>query len=229
MATPTTIDIQYEKRDKHMDHLDIIYDAVLDGDAQIAQSETVISLNAGIPAEGILKEACIPAMDEVGRLFEIGETFVPQMLIAARAMQAAVDVLNPILAETATETVGKAVVGTVKGDLHDIGKNLVVMMLQGAGFEVVDLGVDVSADKFVDAVREYNPDIVGMSALLTTTMVAIPATIKALTEAGLRDGLKILVGGAPLTREFADAVGADGFAPDAGGAARVAKKIVGVT
>ena len=212
-----------------MDHLDIIYDAVLDGDAQTAQSETAIALEAGMAAETILKEACIPAMDEVGRLFEIGETFVPQMLIAARAMQGAVNVLKPILAEMDAEPLGKVVLGTVEGDLHDIGKNLVAMMLQGAGFEVVDLGVDVSVEKFVDAVRENTPDIVAMSALLTTTMVAIPATIKALTEAGLRGGIKILVGGAPITHEFACTVGADGFALDAGSAARVAKGMIEMT
>ncbi len=209
-----------------MDQLDIIYEAVLDGEAETAQSETKVALKENISAEAILKEACIPAMDEVGRLFEIGEKFVPEMLVAARAMQAVVDIINPILVETEMETGGKVVLGTVKGDLHDIGKNLVAMMLKGAGFEVVDLGVDVSAESFVAAVRENGPTIVAMSVLLTTTMAAIPATIRALTEAELRDGIKILIGGAPVTQDFAKTVGADAFAPDAGSAVRIARGLL---
>lgn len=207
--------------------IETIYDAVLNGDAKTAEADTKAALDDNVPAESILHEACIPAMGEVGRLFEEGEKFVPEMLISARAMQAAMVLLKPHLAEAGVKTLGKVVIGTVAGDLHDIGKNLVAMMLEGAGFEIIDLGTDVSADKFKDAVSEYEPDIIGMSALLTTTMTSIGSTIEVLTEAGLRDQVKILVGGAPITQEFADKVGADGFAPDAGSAARVAKAVVG--
>ncbi len=207
--------------------LEAIYEAVLNGDAKKAAAEVQAALEANVPAEEILKQACIPAMGEVGRLFEIGEKFVPEMLIAARAMQTAVDILKPLLVEADIQVVGKVVIGTVAGDLHDIGKNLVGMMLGGAGFEVIDLGTDVAPEKFVDSVRENGPDIVGMSALLTTTMTSISATIEALTEAGLRDQVKVLIGGAPITQDFADKVGADGFAPDAGSATRVAKALVG--
>ncbi|MBN1994450.1 MAG: corrinoid protein [Anaerolineae bacterium] len=207
--------------------LETIYEAVLNGDAKTAGADTKAALEDNVPAADILRQACIPAMTEVGRLFEQGEKFVPEMLISARAMQAAMAILKPHLVDAGVETLGKVVIGTVAGDLHDIGKNLVSMMLEGAGFEIVDLGTDVSPDKFVEAVQENNPDIIGMSALLTTTMTAIGATIQALTEAGMRDKVKILVGGAPITQEFADKVGADGFAPDAGSAARVAKAVVG--
>jgi len=150
------------------------------------------------------------------------------MLIAARAMQQSLVILKPLLVEADVKTVGKVVVGTVAGDLHDIGKNLVAMMLEGAGFEIVDLGTDVSPEKFVAAVQEHEPDLVGMSALLTTTMVSIGKTLEALTEAGLREKVKVMVGGAPITQDFADKVGADGFAPDAGSASRMAKSMLGV-
>ena len=209
--------------------LDTIYEAVLNGDAKTAAEDTKTALDDNVPAADILHQACIPAMTEVGRLFEEGEKFVPEMLISARAMQAAMAILKPHLVEAGVKTLGKVVIGTVAGDLHDIGKNLVAMMLEGAGFEIIDLGTDVSADKFIDAVKNDEPDIIGMSALLTTTMTSIGTTITALGEAGLRDKVKILVGGAPITQEFADKVGADGFAPDAGSAARVAKAVVGVT
>jgi 5-methyltetrahydrofolate--homocysteine methyltransferase len=208
--------------------LETIYEAVLNGDARAAETEVVAALNAGIAAADILHRACIPAMTEVGRLFEEGEKFVPEMLISARAMQASMEILKPHLVEAGVETLGKVVIGTVAGDLHDIGKNLVEMMLEGTGFEIVDLGTDVSAEKFVDAVRENKPGIVGMSALLTTTMTAIPITIEALTEAGLRDQVKVIIGGAPITQDFADRVGADGFASDAGSASRVAKALLGI-
>ncbi|MEA3335214.1 MAG: corrinoid protein [Chloroflexota bacterium] len=206
--------------------LDTIYDAVLDGDANATAVEVQAGLDAGLSAEDILNEACIPAMTEVGRLFEIGEKFVPEMLISARAMTAATTILKPLLAEEGVETIGTVIIGTVLGDLHDIGKNLVSMMLEGAGFEVIDLGTDVSPAKFVAAVQEYNPDIMGMSALLTTTTKSIPATIAALEEAGIRGDVKVMVGGAPVTQDFADRVGADGFAPDAGSAARAAAALL---
>ena len=208
--------------------LETIYEAVLTGNAKAAAAETQTALDEGISAPDILHKACIPAMTEVGRLFEIGEKFVPEMLIAARAMQGALGILKPLLVEAEVQTVGKVVIGTVAGDLHDIGKNLVAMMLEGGGFEIVDLGTDVSPDKFVVAVKEHQPDLVGMSALLTTTMASIGKTIQALTEAGVRDKVKVIVGGAPLTQDFADKVGADGFATDAGSASRMAKALIGV-
>lgn len=207
--------------------LETVYDAVLRGDARGATAATNAALAAGISAEEILNKACIPAMTEVGRLFEIGEKFVPEMLISARAMSAATAILKPLLAESGVKQVGTIVVGTVAGDLHDIGKNLVAMMMEGAGFKVIDLGTDVAPAKFVEAVRDNSPELVGMSALLTTTTKSIINTIEAFKEAGLRDSVKIMVGGAPITQEFANKVGADGFAPDAGSAARVAKALLG--
>jgi 5-methyltetrahydrofolate--homocysteine methyltransferase len=207
--------------------LEAIYEAVLNGDAKTTEAEVRAALEANTPAADILQKACIPAMAEVGDLFEKGEKFVPEMLISARAMQTALNILKPYLAQADIKALGKVVLGTVAGDLHDIGKNLVGMMLEGAGFEVIDLGTDVSAEKFVEAVRDSEPDVIGMSALLTTTMTSIGTTIDSLTEAGLRDKVKVLIGGAPITQEFADKVGADGFAPDAGSAARVAKAVVG--
>jgi len=208
--------------------LEVIYEAVLNGDASTARAETKKALADGVPPGDILHKACVPAMTKVGELFEAGEKFVPEMLISARAMQAAMEVLKPQLVDAGVESAGRVVIGTVAGDLHDIGKNLVSMMLEGAGFEIVDLGSDVSADQFIEAVQKNEPDIVGMSALLTTTMTSIGTTIDALIEAGLRDRVKILIGGAPVTQDFADKVGADGFAPDAGSAARVAKAVMGV-
>jgi len=208
--------------------LETIYEAVLRGDAKSAAAETQTALDEGVSAPDILHKACIPAMTEVGRLFEIGEKFVPEMLIAARAMQGALEILKPLLVEAGVETLGKVVIGTVAGDLHDIGKNLVGMMLEGAGFEIIDLGTDVSPEKFVKAVQEHEPDLVGMSALLTTTMTSIGNTIEVLTEAGVRSKVKVLIGGAPVTQDFADKVGADGFAPDAGSASRLAKTLLGV-
>jgi 5-methyltetrahydrofolate--homocysteine methyltransferase len=206
--------------------LESIYEAVLNGDAKKADAEVAAALAANTPPEDILYKACIPAMEEVGRLFEEGEKFVPEMLISARAMQAAMSLLKPRLAQANIKTLGKVVVGTVAGDLHDIGKNLVGMMLEGSGFEVIDLGTDVGPQKFVDAVREHGPEVIGMSALLTTTMPSMGATIEALTEAGLRDQVKVLIGGAPITQDFADKIGADGFAPDASSATRKVKALL---
>ena len=207
--------------------LEAIYEAVLNGDAGTTGAEVQATLEAGTPPEDVLYKACIPAMEEVGRLFEEGEKFVPEMLISARAMQTAMGLLKPLLLQADIKTVGTVVVGTVAGDLHDIGKNLVGMMLEGSGFEVVDLGTDVSPQAFVDAVREYEPQVIGMSALLTTTMPSMGATIEALKEAGLREDVKVMIGGAPITQDFADKVGADGFAPDASSATRQAKVLVG--
>jgi 5-methyltetrahydrofolate--homocysteine methyltransferase len=207
--------------------LEAIYEAVMNGDAGKAGSEVTAALEANTPPEDILYKACIPAMEEVGRLFEEGEKFVPEMLISARAMQAAMGLLRPLLLQADIKTMGKVVMGTVAGDLHDIGKNLVAMMLEGSGFEVIDLGTDVTPQKFVDAVREHEPQVIGMSALLTTTMPSMGATVEALKEAGLREGVKVMIGGAPITQDFADKIGADGFAPDASSASRKAKALVG--
>jgi 5-methyltetrahydrofolate--homocysteine methyltransferase len=208
--------------------LEPIYQAVLDGDAKGTEAAVKAALAAHVSAEDILKKACIPAMGEVGRLFEEGEKFVPEMLISARAMQTAVRLLKPLLAQANVQSAGKVVMGTVQGDLHDIGKNLVGMMMEGSGFEVVDLGTDVTPAKFVDAVRQHKPQVMGMSALLTTTMPSMKKCVEALKEAGLRDQVKILIGGAPVTQAYADQIGADGYAPDASSAARAAKALLGI-
>jgi len=207
--------------------LEAIHTAVLNGDAATTEAEVTAALAANTPPEDILYEACIPAMEEVGRQFEEGNKFVPEMLISARAMQKAMGLLRPLLLQADIKTLGTVIVGTVAGDLHDIGKNLVAMMLEGSGFEVIDLGTDVSPTQFVEAVRERKPQVIGMSALLTTTMPSMGATIEALKEAGLRDQVKVMIGGAPITQDFAEKIGADGFAPDASSASRKAKELVG--
>jgi 5-methyltetrahydrofolate--homocysteine methyltransferase len=185
------------------------------------------ALDQGMGPGEVLSDGLIAGMDEVGKDFKAGDLFVPEVLIAARAMHAGMAVLRPLLSESDVPSAGKYVIGTVEGDLHDIGKNLVRMMLEGAGFETVDLGTDVKADDFVEAVREHQPVLLGMSALLTTTMVNMRGTIEALTEAGLRDSLKIMIGGAPVTAAFAEEVGADAYAPDAASAVDVARSLAG--
>ena len=209
--------------------LDPIYEAILDGNMPIMGGLVQNALDAGLDADTILQEGLIPAMDEVGRLFEEGDYFVPEMLIAARAMKAGLEVLRPLLVTAAVDPTGKVIIGTVKGDMHDIGKNLVGMMLEGAGFEIENLGVDVDPSRFVEAIKTNGADIVGFSALLTTTMPFMEKTIKAIAAAGLRDQVKIIIGGAPVTAAYAEAIGADGFAPDAGQAAVLAKRLVGLT
>jgi len=206
--------------------IEAIYGAVMEGNAGEAASQVEAALADGAVPNEILNQGCIAAMDKVGQLFEEGEYFVPEMLIAARAMQSALDVLKPHLADDEIGAAGTAVIGTVAGDLHDIGKNLVGMMMGGAGFKVIDLGTDVSPDAFVDAVRNDSPDLIGMSALLTTTLPSMEKTVQALNEAGLRDKVKVMIGGAPVTQDFADKIGADGFAPDASQAARLAKTLL---
>jgi 5-methyltetrahydrofolate--homocysteine methyltransferase len=206
--------------------LETIYQAVLDGDMGGAESGVQAALDGGVTAADILHTALIPAMGEVGRLFEEGEYFVPEMLIAARAMKAGLVIIKPLLVDSGIEPVGKVAIGTVKGDLHDIGKNLVAMMMEGAGFEIMDLGTDVAPEKFVEAVQD-GAQIVGLSALLTTTMPSMVGTVEAITEAGLRDQVKIIIGGAPVTAEYAEQIGADGFAPDASQAASLAKELIG--
>jgi 5-methyltetrahydrofolate--homocysteine methyltransferase len=206
--------------------LNEIYDNVLGGNQERVQELVQQALDAGIDPEFILKEGMIAAMQEVGCRFEDGVSFIPDMLISARAMQAGMNLLRPSLILADVKPLGKIVIGTVKGDLHDIGKNLVCMMLEGAGFEIVDLGVDVSTEKFVSAVEEHKPDLVGISALLTTTMANMKATIQGL-RAAIKDGdVKILVGGAPVTEDFAKKIGADGFASDAGKAVTLAKSLI---
>ena len=184
------------------------------GKAKETVERVKLLLEQGRDPEAIMRDGLIPAMDEVGDLFQQGEYFVPEMLVAARAMQQGLAVLKPRLVANGVKAVGKVLVGTVKGDLHDIGKNLVTMALEGAGFEVIDLGSDVTPDKFVAAIKEHRPQVVGLSALLTTTMLAMKDTIEAIKKAGLRDQVKIMIGGAPIRQEFADEIGADFYGPD---------------
>ena len=208
--------------------LQAIYEKTIAGDAPAVEELVKRALAEGVLASKIISQYLIPAMAEVGDRFERQEFYVPEMLIAARAMQRGLTVLRPLLVEGEFQPVGQVVAGTVKGDLHDIGKNLVCMMLEGAGFVITDMGVDVSPEKFVAAVREHEPSIVAMSALLTTTMPGMQATIGALIDAGLRAQVKVMVGGAPVTEAYAAQIGADGYAPDAGAAVRKAKQLLGM-
>ncbi|HVD88012.1 MAG TPA: corrinoid protein [Jatrophihabitantaceae bacterium] len=203
-----------------------LFDNTLIGNAPAVKDLTNEGLAMGMNPETLLYDALIPSLEEVGARFERGDFFVPEMLIAARAMQGALDILRPLLAETGAKPIGTVVIGTVKGDVHDIGKNLVNIMLEGAGFTVHDLGVNVAPEKFVEQVQEHEPDIVGFSAFLTTTMPMFKANINALEKAGLRDKVIVMVGGAPVTQEYADAVGADGYAADASTAVRLAKQLI---
>ena len=203
--------------------LNDISEALQKGKANKVSELVKQSLNENIAPKKILEEGLIHGMSIIGKRFKKNEIYVPEVLISARAMHAGMDILKPKLIESGVKNIGKVVMGTVKGDLHDIGKNLVEMMLEGAGFEVVDLGTDISTDKFVEAVKEHKPNIIGMSALLTTTMVNIPEVIKALEAASLRDKVKIMVGGAPITQNYADQIGADGYSPDASSAVDKAK------
>jgi 5-methyltetrahydrofolate--homocysteine methyltransferase len=207
--------------------LEVIREGILEGDMHLVQDKVTAALEADINPGDILNQGLIEAMAEVGRLFEEGEYFVPEMLIAARAMKAGLAILKPKLIDEDIKPIGKVASGTVKGDLHDIGKNLVCMMLEGAGFEILDLGTDVSPDQFVDAVKNQGVGVIAMSALLTTTMPNMKNTIEALEEAGIRDSVKVMVGGAPVTQAYADEIGADGYAPDASRAATLAKQLLG--
>ena len=204
--------------------LQTIYRSVIEGDADTTQREVRAALDAGTTAIEVLNRALIPAMREVGCRFEKEEYFVPEMLVAARAMQGGLEILRPILVQSGLKPLGKIAIGTVKGDLHDIGKNLVAMMLEGAGFEIIDLGVDVAPETFLEAARS-GANMIGLSALLTTTMRNMEAVIRTVESAGLRDRVKIIVGGAPVTDEFARRIGADGFASDASQAAVVASAL----
>ncbi len=210
----------------HEEIIKALFEQTLVGNAPAVLELTQQGLDEGMTPSAILYEALIPSLEEVGARFERGDYFVPEMLIAGKAMSGALNLLRPLLAETGAETVGTYVMGTVKGDVHDIGKNLVNIMLEGAGFKVIDLGVQTAPEKFVAAIIEHQPDIVGMSAFLTTTMPMFKVNIHEITKAGLRDKVIIMVGGAPVTQEYADVVGADGFAADASTAVRVAKDLI---
>ncbi len=203
-----------------------IYTAVLEGETDGVREGVRAALAAGLPIDQVMQQGLIAAMSEVGRRFEGGEYFVPEMLIAARAMQVGLSLLKPYLAQSGVRATGKVVIGTVKGDLHDIGKNLVSMMLEGAGFEIRDLGTDVPPEKFVGAAKTNQVDIVALSALLTTTMPNMLATIEALKAAGLRDKVKVMIGGAPVTDAYAKQIGADGYSPDASAAVRLAQTLM---
>ncbi len=203
-----------------------LYDETLVGNGPRVLELTNEALGMGMEPQSLLFEALIPALEEVGARFERGDFFVPEMLIAGRAMAGSMEVLRPLLADTGVETIGKFVMGTVQGDVHDIGKNLVNIMLEGAGFEVIDLGVQVKPEKFVSAIEEHNPEIVGFSAFLTTTMPMFKANMNALEKAGLRNSVIVMVGGAPVTQEYADAVGADGYAADASATVKRAKELL---
>jgi len=206
--------------------LDKIKQAVLAGEMEGIAELTNQALAQGIGAREILDQALTPAMDIVGEEYEKGDRYVPEMLISAETMKGAVAVLKPLLVEAGVKARGKVVIGTVEGDLHDIGKDLVAMMLEGAGFEVINLGAEIAAEEFVKAAKEHEPDIVGMSALLTTTMIHMPEVIDALQQAGLRDKTKVMIGGAPVTQGYADKIGADGYAPDAASATKLAKSLL---
>ncbi len=207
------------------DHSEL-YEAILTGNAKKAEEVTKAALEAKADPTELLGKHLIPAMDEVGSRFECNEYFVPELLIAARAMKLALELLTPALAEAGAEAVGRVVIGTVQGDLHDIGKNLVASMLEGAGFEVVDLGVDVAPDKFVEYAKEKEGSVVALSALLTTTMTQMKAVIEKLGEAGIRDKTKVMIGGAPITQQYADEIGADGYSDNASSAVAKARELV---
>jgi len=202
-----------------------LYNAILTGNAGKAEEAAAAALESGTDANELVQKDMIPAMDEVGKRFECNEYFVPELLIAARAMKKVLELLAPHLAEAGIEAAGRVVIGTVQGDLHDIGKNLVASMLEGGGFEVVDLGVDVSAEKFVEVATEKEGTIVALSALLTTTMTVMKAVVDALEAAGIRNTTKVMIGGAPITQKYADEIGADGFSDNASAAVAMAREL----
>jgi 5-methyltetrahydrofolate--homocysteine methyltransferase len=206
-----------------MADLRALYDAILTGNAATAKTVTEAALKEGVAPLALVQDVMMPAMNEVGKKFEANEFFVPELLLAARAMKASLELIRPLLAASGIEPAGKIVIGTVKGDLHDIGKNLVAAMLEGGGYEVIDLGVNVDPAKFVRAVKEKRAGIVALSALLTTTMPAMKTTIDAIKTAGLRGSVKIMVGGAPVTESYAKEIGADGYSQNAAGAVTLAR------
>ncbi len=206
-----------------------LFDAIVDGKAQLARSIVEEELKGGAEPMALISETLIPAMDEVGKLFQEEEFFVPELMLAGRAMKAGMEPLRPLLAAAGAKPAGIVVAGAVKGDLHDIGKNIVISMLEGAGFKVIDLGADVTPQKFVEAIREHHPQIVCLSALLTVTMTAMKSTIEAIKDAGLRRAVKILVGGAPLSQRYANEIGADGYGASATDAVALARRQVGLS
>ena len=209
-----------------MAELKQLYEAVLEGNAKLARDITEQALAENVDPQILMQEYMIPAMNEVGHLYEINEYFVPELLIAARAMKASLELIRPLLIESGAEPVGSVVIGTVKGDLHDIGKNIVGAMLEGAGFEVIDLGVDVAPEKFIEAIKDKKVKLMAMSALLTTTMGSMKTTIEALQKSGVRDLVKIMIGGAPVTQKYAEDIGADGYSSNANGAVALARKLI---
>lgn len=208
-----------------MPDLKKLYDAVLNGDQKTSVAITREALDAGTDPMVLITDYMVPAMDEVGRLFECEDYFVPELLLSARAMKGSLELIRPLLAARGDEPVGRVVIGTVKGDLHDIGKNLVASMLEGGGFDVIDLGADVSAERFIEAVQARNANIVCLSALLTVTMPSMRTTIEAIKAAGVRDRVKIMVGGAPVTAQFAEEIGADGYSDNASAAVALARRL----
>ena len=207
--------------------LDQLYFAIVDGNAKAAAAVTKEAVAANIDPQTLLTDYMIPAMDEVGARFEANECFVPELLISARAMKAGMEIIRPLLLGQAIEPAGRVIVATVQGDLHDIGKNLVATMLEGGGFQIVDIGTDVSPDKLADAVQTHQPQIVALSALLTTTLPSMKRMIDRLVQDGMRAGVKIMIGGAPVTQDFADEIGADGYSDNAAGAVTLARQLLG--
>jgi len=205
---------------------EIFHTALSQGKMEEAKKLVQEALDRGESAEAILKEGLLQAMDRIGVKFKSGEIYIPEVLIAARAMHAGMALLKPILSKSTGSMAGKVLIGTVKGDLHDIGKNLVIMMLEGGGFEVVDLGIDLHPDKFIEAIRNHQPQVLGLSALLTTTILEMKHTIEAIQKAGLREKIRIIIGGAPVTEKFAKDIGADGYAPDAASAVDVVRSLI---
>ncbi|HDN67570.1 MAG: methyltransferase [Candidatus Latescibacteria bacterium 4484_181] len=212
-----------------MAELQAIAENLIKGNASETKRLSQEAVKEGIPPEQILNQGLIAGMNVVGERFKKNEVYVPEVLIAARAMHSAMDVLRPLLTSTGVQEIGSVAIGTVKGDLHDIGKNLVAMMLEGAGFKVIDLGIDVGPEKFIEAVENQKVDIVAMSALLTTTMPGMKTVIESLRSAGVRERVKTMIGGAPVTQQYADEIGADGYAPDAASAADKAKELLGIS
>jgi 5-methyltetrahydrofolate--homocysteine methyltransferase len=212
-----------------MDDLKQLYNGIIEGKAKPVRAATEAALAAGIDPNTRLNNYMIPAMDVVGEKYEAGEYFVPELLMAARAMKGSLELLRPLLTASGVAPVARVAIGTVKGDLHDIGKNLVAAMLEGGGFEVIDLGVDVPAEKFISAIRDQNANIVAMSALLTTTMGSMKGVVESIQTAGLRSKAKVIIGGAPITDRFAAEIGADGYSPNASGAVGLARKLLGLS
>lgn len=200
---------------------------VIKGDAGVVKNLTEEALSQNISAEEVLNSGLVAGMNVIGERFKSNEIFIPEVLVAARAMKAGMQIIRPLLAEANVEPLGKVIIGTVGGDLHDIGKNIVAMLLEGAGFEVLDLGADVTKEKFLEFAEKENPDVLGMSALLTTTMVFMKDMVQSLEESGLKDKIKVIVGGAPITQSYADEIRADGYAPDAASAVDLVKSVMG--